>query len=301
MSEPLVSVILPTLNRAAWLARSAGSVLAQTYRNLELIVVDDGSTEDVEAAVHALADPRVRYVRREQTGGPAAARNTGLAQATGEYLAFQDSDDEWLLDKLHIQVDALQNDHNSALCLGTMLRVIDRGFRVFRHVLDGTVDLSRIASRPVAYTQTWLIRRQIIVDAGGFDERLWIWEDWELLLRLAEQHRILSASRAIAVSERRADSLTQTKHKFIEAAEYIIGKHGRILSNLPRQNAELHYMLAHRVFDADGSKLATPLFRQAALINPLHSKAWIYWFLCSFGAQRLVSRLRGSVSGSDSL
>src|SRR5687768_5045704 len=117
MRAPAVSVILPTYNRASLLTRSAGSVLAQSFSDLELIVVDDGSTEDVANAVAGLADPRVVYLRRDVRGGPAAARNSGVSRARGSYVAFQDSDDEWLLDKLQAQLAALErSSHQMAVC-----------------------------------------------------------------------------------------------------------------------------------------------------------------------------------------
>ena len=90
-----VSVILPTYNRATLLSRSIGSVLVQTFEDLELIVVDDGSRDDTADVVKAIGDPRVRYVPLGRNRGLSAARNAGLAESRGEFLAFQDSDDEW--------------------------------------------------------------------------------------------------------------------------------------------------------------------------------------------------------------
>ncbi|MCB6179837.1 glycosyltransferase [Rhodobacter sp. Har01] len=103
-----VSVILPVYNRSASLADSMRSVLDQSYRDLELIVVDDASTEDLRPIVEGLGDPRVRFLRRERNGGASAARNTGLAAAQGRFIAFQDSDDLWLPNKLKRQMDLLE-------------------------------------------------------------------------------------------------------------------------------------------------------------------------------------------------
>ena len=99
----MVSVIIPTYNRAHVLPRAIESVLKQTYTELELIVVDDASTDDTAAVMTAITDPRVRYVRKEH-GGAAAARNRGIAEAKGEFIAFQDSDDVWHSDKLEKQL-----------------------------------------------------------------------------------------------------------------------------------------------------------------------------------------------------
>lgn len=102
----MVSVVIPTYNRAHVLNRAIRSVLGQTYQHFEIIVVDDGSTDNTEQVVKAIADDRVRYIRHETNKGTAAAaRNTGIRQACGEFIGFVDSDDEWLPGKLQKQVD----------------------------------------------------------------------------------------------------------------------------------------------------------------------------------------------------
>src|SRR3989338_2611340 len=116
MGESLVSVILPTYNRAAWLGRAITSVLRQTYRELELIVVDDGSVDDTPKLRETWerADARIRWIRRDHQGA-AAARNTGLANAQGDLVAFCDSDDEWLEHKLERQVAYLDRHTGAGL------------------------------------------------------------------------------------------------------------------------------------------------------------------------------------------
>ncbi len=104
---PLVSVIIPTYKRPALLRRSVMSVLAQTYANLELIVVDDCSPDETPEVMGAFTDPRVRYIRLETNQKAGRARNAGIAAARGELIAFQDDDDLWLIEKLERQVAAL--------------------------------------------------------------------------------------------------------------------------------------------------------------------------------------------------
>ncbi len=102
---PLVTIVLPTHNREHLIGRAIRSVLAQTHPALELIVVDDGSTDGTREAVAALVDPRIRYLRNDHSGGPSAARNIGIAAAApSRYLAFIDDDDEWLPHKLERQI-----------------------------------------------------------------------------------------------------------------------------------------------------------------------------------------------------
>src|SRR5215218_7102231 len=96
MTEPAVSVVIPTYNRAPLLGRSIRSVLAQCYEDFEVIVVDDGSTDDTAEVVAGFRDARVSYVRLARNTGAGAARNVGIRLARGGFLAFQDSDDEWM-------------------------------------------------------------------------------------------------------------------------------------------------------------------------------------------------------------
>ena len=174
INAPAISVVLPTYNRAHTLARAMHSALQQSFRDLELIVVDDGSSDSTEALVASLSDARIRYVRRAN-GGVAAARNTGVAHARGEMIAFLDSDDEWLLNKLEKQVAALRAagpDVGLALC--GLLRYDTR--QVF--YLPGR---SRIGARAAdihaeilrnnyALTSSWCVRREHFEQVGPFDE-----------------------------------------------------------------------------------------------------------------------------------
>jgi glycosyltransferase involved in cell wall biosynthesis len=103
--SPTVSVVLPSFNRKDSIRASVNSVLTQSFADFELIVVDDGSKEDIRCVLDTIADPRLKYIRRESNGGAAAARNPGIAAATGRFIAFQDSDDLWLPRKLEWQLD----------------------------------------------------------------------------------------------------------------------------------------------------------------------------------------------------
>ena len=109
--SPLVSVIIPTHNRADLVPLAIQSVLQQTYTNLECIVVDDASTDNTEETVRTIIDERIIYLRHENNKHASAARNTGIKYARGEFIAFLDDDDEWLPTKLEKQVPFLLNLH----------------------------------------------------------------------------------------------------------------------------------------------------------------------------------------------
>jgi len=112
-SEPLVSVIVTTFNRADLLRETLDSILSQTYNNFELIVVDDGSTDNTEKVVKNYSDSRVQYIKTDNWGGPARPRNIGIKQSKGEYIAFCDDDDLWNPIKLEMQINRLSNSGHS--------------------------------------------------------------------------------------------------------------------------------------------------------------------------------------------
>ena len=114
---PLISVIIPTYNRGSLILGAVNSVLNQTYRNIELLVVDDCSTDNTSQILENLKDSRIKYIRLEKNSGACTARNKGIEYASGEFIAFNDSDDLWLPEKLERQLAFLkENNADIVLC-----------------------------------------------------------------------------------------------------------------------------------------------------------------------------------------
>ena len=158
--QPLVSVVIPAYNRAAYLAQAIDSVLAQTYTPLEIIVVDDGSTDDT-AQLAASYLPRIQLIRQANAGA-AAARNSGIAQSHGELIALLDSDDRWLPDKLARQVP-LFADQRVGLVHGGIRSFRDSdGSTIGDYFPGADLDVHALLSYPGLCTQTLVFRRQDI-------------------------------------------------------------------------------------------------------------------------------------------
>jgi glycosyltransferase involved in cell wall biosynthesis len=183
---PLVSVIIPTYNRAAWVKEAAASVWAQTFRDYELIVVDDGSTD---ATLEALVSRggQLTLLRSEQRRGVSVARNRGVAAARGEWLAFLDSDDMWLPDKLARQVDYLRSRPDLAICQTGEIW-IRNGVRVnpptTHRKVTGDIFLPSL-ERCLVSPSAVMLHRGLFEALGGFDETLPAAEDYDLWLRIA--------------------------------------------------------------------------------------------------------------------
>jgi glycosyltransferase involved in cell wall biosynthesis len=199
VDQPLVSVVIPAYNAAATLRETLGSVLGQTYRRLEVVIVDDGSADGTAqiAAAAARRDPRIRLVR-QRNAGVAAARNRGIAETAGTFIAFVDADDLWAPDKIARQVAALQTaGDDTALCY-TWFVTIDAAGAILHPGLrpsdQGAVLRTLCQYNFVGNGSSMLMRRTALACVGGFDGSLRArgaqgCEDYDLLLRVAETYK----------------------------------------------------------------------------------------------------------------
>ena len=184
----LVSVIIPTRNRALLLRRTLESVLKQSTENLEVIVVDDGST-DGSGAVAAAMDPRVSVIRNPESAGVSVARNRGIASASGEWIAFCDDDDLWAPNKLQEQLTAADTAGANWVYAGDVnvndqLRVLSGG-----PPPDPADVMARLPRcNPLASGgSNVVVRSNILAEVGGFDPALRRTEDWDLWIRIAQK------------------------------------------------------------------------------------------------------------------
>jgi len=186
MAGPRVSVVIPAYNREATVARAMHSVLNQSVRDLELIVVDDASTDGTVGAVEAVGDTRVRLLSHETNRRAGAARNTGIRAATGAYVAFLDSDDEWLPGKLERQLATMDGTPGmGASCTGYL--IVD-GEEVFSKVPSLLTYRDIFMGCDLSPGTTLVVRRGVFDEVGLNDEAFYRYEDWDWVLRYAKLH-----------------------------------------------------------------------------------------------------------------
>lgn len=225
-TRPLVSVVIPSYNRGHAIAACIDSVLAQTLQDFEIVVVDDASRDDTRAQVAAIRDPRVRYLAHAHNRGGAAARNTGVQAARGDFIAFLDSDDSWAPRKLERQIACLGERGPEYGVVYTWFIGRDKdGCEVSRsdHSLDGSVAEALLVANHVGTFSSIVVRRDLLERVGGLDEELRSCQDWDLSVRLsrvtklccvedylvsylhngADKHRISSNPRALIQGHRR--------------------------------------------------------------------------------------------------
>ncbi len=193
VAAPTVSIILPTWNRAHLLGRAIGSVLSQTFPDWELIVVDDGSTDNTEQIVHGYRDTRIRYIRHDKNCGLQAARNTGIrAAGASQFIAFQDDDDEWLPQKLEKQLAVFRNGTPTLAVVGCGRLTYSR--RTVSKVLPqcrGWIFEDLLAGRATGCgTPLLLVKRFPTEPDIFFDEQFPAMGERDYLLRIARHHTI---------------------------------------------------------------------------------------------------------------
>ncbi|MBR4540153.1 MAG: glycosyltransferase [Clostridia bacterium] len=248
--SPLVSVILPAYNRAEQVKRAALSVLAQTEGDLELIVVDDGSTDDTLSALAEIRDPRLRVVRQEH-GGACRARNKGAALSRGQYVAFQDSDDVWRRDKLAVQLRCFRETGADVVFCQLMERRPDGSVSLFPS-RSGQGFLGPDDSLLGAGTQTLLGLREAFL-AFPFDPDMPRLQEFEMLCRLRKRYAVYYLDRPLVDYRPGGDSISADPEKLIRAIRLLWEKHPALFSD----SSEVKAALAGRLrLDARNACLA---------------------------------------------
>lgn len=181
----IISVIIPAYNQSDYLGEAIESVLCQTYPHFEVIIVDDGSTDNTAEIARGFSDPRIRYVYQENRG-LSGARNTGIRNSHGAYLTFLDSDDLFLPEKLSLLAKELDGNPQLGLVAGQAIPIDEHG-RQFGKIFNCPVpeDASQLLLGNPLHVGSIMLRRTWQERAGYFDERLRSYEDWDLWLRLA--------------------------------------------------------------------------------------------------------------------
>ena len=225
--RPLVSVVVPTYNYGRFLPEALESVLAQDYPRMEIVVVDDGSTDETRAIVAPFVDRGVIYVWQENKGR-GQARNAGIAASTGPLLAFLDADDVWLPGKLSLQVDHLERTPELAMVSGAYFDC-DEENRPRRLVQPPDVEgymLERLLVKNIVGNPTKvLIRRRCLDAVGGFSE-LPVSQDWDTYLRIASRFPI-GFVRAPVAKKRDHQRRTLSARDRIEINQEIFEQHAR--------------------------------------------------------------------------
>jgi glycosyltransferase involved in cell wall biosynthesis len=265
------------------LRRAVRSALAQTHRDIELIVVDDASTDDTEQVAKGFRDPRVQYVRHPERRGGSAARNTGIEHSRGGLIAFLDSDDEWLPDKLRHQLDVCSRaDTDVGLIYSDFLRV--------------NADGSEVRHRPVAkgisvgYPSRWIVKRDVLAEVGGFDEGMPALQDTEVSIRMHNVCATLHDPVVVMKYYVTGNSVSRSAANIQAAASILIERYGAVV---PKDELSYWYVLLGKAHMAlNQTRRARRCLARAVWLRPLASRHYAA-VLASFLGRRAYLWLWG--------
>lgn len=220
--RPVVSVVIPTHNRAGLIGDAIDSVLRQTYTNIEVIVVDNGSTDATRERVLVVAerDDRVRYYHQENSGSPVGPRNRAVGLALGDYVAFLDSDDLWLPAKLEKQMARFESDSKTAIVYSDFFMIDDSGERGATYFSLGTPHRGSVYPELLVKNfipnSTAVVKKSAYLDGGGQQERYKIGHDWDLWLKIAENSNVAYVDEPLSEIRMHSGSMSARRQDLFE-------------------------------------------------------------------------------------
>jgi len=306
---PEVSVVIATYNRGALLERALDSVLGQTFRDYEVVVADDGSTDDTEERLKKYGSG-VRVLKLEHDGRPSRVRNRAIREASGAFLAFLDSDDAWAPEKLERQVGLMRRDPGLVLCY-TDTGFVDEGGRfLFLHSsrerpASGRV-LTALLQRNFIALSTALARADAVRSVGGFEPSLRMAEDWCLWLRLSAKGGVAFVNERLCTNTVGHQEITGDKAALFEDAlraldlvgAELTPESGEHVAGLRRGRARMASMLARNYLFSGRAGDARRLYSKALADDPLRVEALPFYALSLLGprpAAALRALKRGAV------
>lgn len=243
---PSVSIVIPTHKRPQLLPRAIDSVLAQTFTEFEVIIVDDDPAGSAEPIVRAYTDARVRYLKNEGVHGGSAARNAGIRAARAEYIAFLDDDDMWVPEKLETQTVAFSNVPSDVGFCVTGVRAVSEKGEVLTHVEEGVHDFSEIAlARFKGFlTITLFIRKSVFEDVGLFDEEMPSHQEAELIIRVTRKYRGLGIDKPLAIANMfKHEQIGGNIFRRIQGRQLVLEKHAGLYATRPEALAKHYFWL----------------------------------------------------------
>lgn len=279
--DPLISVVMPSFNRAGLIGRTIASVLAQRFERFELIIVDDGSTDGTLELLKEWDDRRIAVFQMRRNAGAPAARNAGVKMARSMLVAFQDSDDEWQPTLLEHHVQALRRADVSFCQLEQRYGSGRAYYPPMGWQLAEDAYAQLLGSSHIS-TQTLAMTRAIFKRVGGFDPAMPRFQDWDLVLRLARiGARFHYIDEPLAIAHDSPDSLTRSLEKGIVGRQRLIEKHGEAMNAQPTALFHHHYVMGSQLRSLRRFGEAQAEFAAALRLAPLNWRAAAQWLLAS--------------------
>ena len=294
---PKVSVIIPTYNGEKYIREAIDSVLAQSYEDFEIVVVDDGSADNTKEVLDKY-EAQIKYIYQENQGR-SAARNRGVKESTGEYIAFLDADDLWEVDKLMLQMAYFEKNSNLGLIYSDALSVRDREvlvpslFRERRPYAGRCFD--KLLYENFIPTQTVIVKKMVFEAVGGFDESIEVSEDYDLWLKILKKYEISYIDKVLARYRLHNNNVSQDIEKMSLAHHNILLKniHSSKLNIIFKKNivSKFYYKVGYNFFNANNFIKAKENFQRSIICWPFQLRSFFYLFLLVL-PKKIINKIR---------
>lgn len=288
---PSVSVILPTHNRARLLPTALHSVLAQTFQDFELLVVDDASSDGTASLRERFVDERIRWFRHDLPRGGGAARNTGIVHSRGEYIAFLDDDDEWFPEKLARQMDVMRKSPAKVAAVYTGYLIVDRasgsvrGRRIPRR--RGDLRAALLKSNPIGGTSSMLLKRSCLDKVGLFDESLPSFQDRDLWIRISRDFHFDYVEAPLFNSFNHATRVWTNLEGLLKGLEIMLEKYGSS-QDFRKQCSGRYLGFGVRLCEVREMQKGRTAFRRSIALYPYRIKPYLYFGLTLLGPRAFM-------------
>jgi glycosyltransferase involved in cell wall biosynthesis len=277
--SPEVSVIIITKNRAHYVSSAIKSVLKQTFKDFELLVVDAASTDNTKEVVCEFHDRRVRYIHEDRDRGVSASRNVGINLSKGEFIAFLDDDDLWMSTKLEKQVDIIRKNPLIGF-VSTGIRVLNENKKIVKFGIPRAKDniFPKILIRNmIGNCSAVLVRRRCFEKVGLFDENLHAAEDFDMWIRLAKYYQFDCVQEYLLVTRKHSKSISTDYERVLKATRTLYRKHLKELtaaSDYRRMLASWYCELGSLCSKCGNTKKARRMFAHAVSNDPFSSRSY---------------------------
>lgn len=293
--KPEVSVVIPTYNRAHLISRAIQSVLSQSYQNLEIVIIDDGSIDNTEEIIKSFKNDRIVYIRHDKNKGASAARNTGIKASKGEYIAFQDSDDEWFPEKLEQQMKAFNNGSPEVGVVYCGFYRIEADKEIYIPgdniaKKEGNIHTELLKGNFIG-TPAVLVKKECFENIKYFDENIPALEDWELWIELSKHYLFKYVNKSLLRSYSTPNSVNLNSKNLLKARETILANHLNDFNKNKNILSDHYFNIAVEHYLNGDFAIGKHYLINSVKANPLNFKA-ILRLLVLLSGQKTYYKLR---------